>query len=457
MTLMYFIEYIDYGTVLRTSGMSTCKHTSLLTPIVNSPFTSLVTGPFNVDQYLSTPLPSSYLSSVGLILPPNCSQIFPGDPVEQIPVAYLTLTTTIDNVPAFTINDEPGSQGTITSPALITPPASPGGVLSPVTPPITSGHEPTATAPSAGMPSSDQGSRPESPGQESSPDQQSLPSPGYDPESPRSMPNPNKQTTISLGGVPLIISSTKLIVGSQTLVPGGAPATYKGTLVSLAPSATAIVIGTNTFTLTPGSAPTATASPVLTIGQSVYTENSDTAFIIAGQTLKPGGEITVDGTKISFPSTANAIVVGSSTHVLTPADKSSDALVLTLGSSIYTGNSASGLVIAGQTLVPGAQITISGTVVSLAPGGTVITVGSSTEALNPGISASSADPNVGGEIYSMFNGGGGTASSERRDNTVAGSSASVLALTSDTSSRRPALVREILLLMVMLMLKYCPW
>ena len=49
------------------------------------------------------------------------------------------------------------------------------------------------------------------------------------------------------------------------------------------------------------------------IGGQIYTANSLTDFVIAGQTLTPGGSIVVNGTPISLPPGATDAVVGTST------------------------------------------------------------------------------------------------------------------------------------------------
>ena len=79
-----------------------------------------------------------------------------------------------------------------------------------------------------------------------------------------------------------------------------------------------------------GSGPSITAAPqsVLTLGDTSITANSNSEFIIAGQTLTPGGEITVSGTPIQLGSDASAAVVGSSTEpigILVPPSHSTES------------------------------------------------------------------------------------------------------------------------------------
>ena len=78
-----------------------------------------------------------------------------------------------------------------------------------------------------------------------------------------------------------------------------------------------------------GSGPSITAAPqfVLTLGDSSITANSNSDFIIAGQTLTPGGEITVSGTPIQLGTDASAAVIGSSTEpigILPPQSPSNE-------------------------------------------------------------------------------------------------------------------------------------
>lgn len=90
--------------------------------------------------------------------------------------------------------------------------------------------------------------------------------------------------------------------------------TVSGTTISLGPAGSNAVIAGSTQVL--GSGPSITAAPqfVFTLGDTSITANSNSQFIIAGQTLTPGGEITVSGTPIQLGSDASAAIIGSSTE-----------------------------------------------------------------------------------------------------------------------------------------------
>ncbi|PVI05688.1 hypothetical protein DM02DRAFT_492707, partial [Periconia macrospinosa] len=116
---------------------------------------------------------------------------------------------------------------------------------------------------------------------------------------------------------------TGYILQGQTLVPGGPPITVQGTVYSLLPTPTAIVVNGQTTTITPdyGAVISTTTIPLLTLFQSTYTANAAGNYVIApGTTLRPGGEaITVSGTVISLKPGNTEVVVQGSTSRMFPA------------------------------------------------------------------------------------------------------------------------------------------
>ena len=192
-------------------------------------------------------------------------------------------------------------------------------------------------------------------------------------------------------------SASEYIIADQTLKPSGPAITVSGTPISLAPQATAIVVGSSTSILATallvrnqaqqgGELPS-----MLTLAGVTATLNSASEYVIAGQTLVAGGTpITVSGTPISLASQATAVVIGTSTSIRVTGPQSGDqaqqgeklAPALTLAGATATLNSASEYVIDGQTMTPGGNaITLSGTRISLAPGATAVVIGSTTSAL----------------------------------------------------------------------------
>ncbi|KAH0374081.1 hypothetical protein KCU65_g22, partial [Aureobasidium melanogenum] len=189
------------------------------------------------------------------------------------------------------------------------------------------------------------------------------------------------------------------VVDGQVLTPGGA-ITVSGTPVSFVKEGTAVVVGGFTQILPQTSA---VAAPVLQFGSQVYTAQANSAFVVGGQTLTRGGAITISGTKISYASEGTAVVVNGVTQALTPTSPSSKP-VLTIGGQAYTARVGSNFVIGSATLVPGGQITVDGTTISLADGGTAAVVNGVTKTLSQGTAASGNVLTVGGRTYTAGKG-----------------------------------------------------
>ena len=106
-------------------------------------------------------------------------------------------------------------------------------------------------------------------------------------------------------------SQGQYVIDGQTLSPGSA-ITISGTPISLAANDAYAVIGTSTELL----AGTITSPPTLTIGAQTVTANAQGQYIIDGQTLTPGGVVTVSGTRISLGADETDVVIGTSTEGL---------------------------------------------------------------------------------------------------------------------------------------------
>ncbi len=235
-------------------------------------------------------------------------------------------------------------------------------------------------------------------------------------------------------------SASQLVVAGQTLTPGAPAISIKGTAVSLDSSANSVVVAGSTIAL-----PSAVSAPAITIASQPITLNSASQYVVAGETLTPGGPaIDIQGTPVSLAPSASAVVVAGSTILLSPTSASLPTLII--GSQTFTANSASAYIIGGQTLVPGQPainvpgsaigllttpspsspplytvggqtftpnptafaiagttvsaggpgVTVSGTLVSLGPSGTLV-IGTSTIVLANG--ASSPIFTVGGQTF----------------------------------------------------------
>lgn len=193
------------------------------------------------------------------------------------------------------------------------------------------------------------------------------------------------QETISVGGrIFTAISGpgSGFVIGDKTLLPGGQPLFVSGTMVSLAPYASYVVINGVTSTLANvAAAAQITAAPALTIGSSTFRPlpGTGTSYLLGSQVLTPGGVITSAGTTISLAPGATALVINGQTSLITSSTTAvlTNAPLLTIGSQTYTAVSGTTFIIGGQTLTPGGTITVDGTTINLAPQATELIFGSS--------------------------------------------------------------------------------
>lgn len=225
-------------------------------------------------------------------------------------------------------------------------------------------------------------------------------------------------------------------IEGQLLTPGGI-ITANGVKISLEPGASAIVVNGKT-TILGGSSPTTpnanrptiTAPPLLTLNGQAYGANGGTSYVISGQTLTPGGLITISGPNgiqtISLNAAANGLftvtnsVTISSTIGLLGA-MATGAPILTIDGQKYSAlsyDTGSGptYVVDGQSLTRGGKITISGPhgleIISLEVAGTAIVEvenGHTTTSTIQGAYGVLPTPppvlTIGGETFTAINNG----------------------------------------------------
>ena len=126
-------------------------------------------------------------------------------------------------------------------------------------------------------------------------------------------------------------SDSAIVMQGQTLIPGSPAITISNIPISLASGASIALIASQTQSLFPP-----------TFAGSTYTANAASGFTIQGQTLSPGGVITVSNTPISLATVASFAVVAGSTQSLAPL-----APTLTTPSPIFTFNGSMYTAVAG--------------------------------------------------------------------------------------------------------------
>jgi hypothetical protein len=183
--------------------------------------------------------------------------------------------------------------------------------------------------------------------------------------------------------------TTVFAMGSQTLTPGGV-LTKDGTTFSMPANgdgSTVVVNGVTSTLAAPG-------LPVLTIGNedsksaiTASVQGGTTAFVLApGQTLTPGGAITVSGTTYSLPASASGsiVVINGETSTLGSGPITA-AAALTIEGKTYSATVRDGttefVLSQGTTLKPGASVVVSGTTYSLDPKGTALVVDGKTSTI----------------------------------------------------------------------------
>ena len=190
------------------------------------------------------------------------------------------------------------------------------------------------------------------------------------------------------------------VVDGQTITPGTGDITVSDTRIAMPSPRLVAAIGSSIQTLP--SVPM--HQDAITVGGETFSPNKDGTYVIAGQTLVPGGStIVVSGTPVALAPDGSSAIVGSSVENLQADPTPMPAI--TIGSQTILPKNQGTYLIGGQTLAPGGPpITVSGTRVSLAADGSEAVIGSSTEMLTP---ASAAFPpiTVDGQTITPNNGG----------------------------------------------------
>ncbi|CAK1357648.1 unnamed protein product [Cercospora beticola] len=215
---------------------------------------------------------------------------------------------------------------------------------------------------------------------------------------------------ITFNSVTLQPQASAVIIEGQTLTLGSALTLGSGplaTTVALHKSDSSIILQINdkasTIQLFPTPKPALMdhhLPPSFTMGPQVITANSESQYIIQGETLTPGSRIVIAGSTISLAPNAQTLVINGQTQTQVAAANITPAPKLTIGSMVFTADPSSKFVIEGQTLQPGgAPIVLDGgkTTVSLASNGAQIVVNGRTTDLQPNGAAASIT--VGSTMY----------------------------------------------------------
>ena len=205
---------------------------------------------------------------------------------------------------------------------------------------------------------------------------------------------PSSDSTLpSIGGQQVQkAASGGVVIAGKTLLPGTPGMMISG--ISLSLDSAGLIVGSSIYALL-----MPTPAAIFTIGGETITAGTSSALLLAGQTISLGGPaVTMSGTIISIGSAG--LLVGSKTYSIPAASHKTPPLI-TFGAQVYTVNSIGDFAAGSKSLVPGgAELTISGTPVSLAPSDEDIVVGGKTSSIDLGVL-----------IMGGFGGGSATATS----------------------------------------------
>lgn len=116
-----------------------------------------------------------------------------------------------------------------------------------------------------------------------------------------------------------------------------------------------MVIGTRIQPFSNTPAASTVKARLMTLAQSTYTANPDSAFIIEGETFSPGGVVTNDSTTLSLATAPTDVIVGIKTEpirltsYIKGAIHESSATVTTTYMSSQTARQTGGTLTSGHT------------------------------------------------------------------------------------------------------------
>lgn len=185
------------------------------------------------------------------------------------------------------------------------------------------------------------------------------------------------QPVITLAGQAITANPTGFTVGTASVMPNGPAVIVSGVVLSMGPSGV-LQFGSSTV-LIPVPQPTANSIVLTTNGAVLTATPIGPNFIIASKTLSLGGPVaTVSGTPISLASAG--LIVGTATIPVTRAPQ----VITLNGQTITANTASDFVLAGQTLVPGGPPITVSGTPVSLGAAGTDVVLGTSTESVGLG-------------------------------------------------------------------------
>jgi hypothetical protein len=214
---------------------------------------------------------------------------------------------------------------------------------------------------------------------------------------PPASPSPAPVVIGEMTATPL--ASDRYIVADQTLSPGGSAIEVSGTTYSLPLSASNAIINGQTAPISTVQESSQLLVGVVISGVTARPESSGANYLIAGQTLSPGGSaLEVSGVTYSLPSSGANIVINGATSNIAQTDIRTVSAVV-FGSITAVPLLAGGYVVGSQVISPGGSaVEISGTVYSLPSSGNSVVVDGKTTTIQA-ITTDDAVITLGSQSY----------------------------------------------------------
>lgn len=175
----------------------------------------------------------------------------------------------------------------------------------------------------------------------------------------------------SVGGVGVSAdpSGNGVVAGGTTLTPGQITAINS---VPVSVGTNAIAAGSSTIAIpAPNPAPTSPETVITAIGgATISADPSGSGVVVAGQTLAPGQVTTINNTPVSV-GTGNVVVAGFALAVASPAQPL-PAVTSVGGVVLSAAPSGSDIIVGSTTLQPGEATVINNTPVSVGTGSVVL-------------------------------------------------------------------------------------
>lgn len=208
--------------------------------------------------------------------------------------------------------------------------------------------------------------------------------------------------------------SEAYVINGQTVTPGASAVVVSGITISVPTGGSSISLNGKSYAPSPQTTPTAVLFTAN--GKAITASTIAGSYIVAGETVTPGGAVVVSGTTIFVPTGRKSLFLNENAYVQSPQTISAPMVFTASGEDITASAIDGAHIIAGRTVTPGASaIVVSGITLSIPTDGrtlivngeslvlaqfTSTTPGSGVLAAASATATTSSSANLGGLIMS---------------------------------------------------------